>query len=157
MDLTSFVEKAAGLNMVAVIVSKDGEQIAKYNWDDDCRRNVYSAAKSFTSAAVGIAVREGLLSIDEKLTDAFANDLPEQVSEHLAAATVRDLLTMQLGQEEAALMGGQRPFYEEDDWVRLSLSIPFTDMPGTKFVYNNVGPYLAGVLIQRRAGCDLVS
>ena len=59
MDLTSFVEKAAGLNMVAVIVSKDGEQIAKYNWDDDCRRNVYSAAKSFTSAAVGIAVREG--------------------------------------------------------------------------------------------------
>ena len=157
MDLTSFVEKASGLNMVAVIVSKDGEQIAKYNWDDDCRRNVYSAAKSFTSAAVGIAVREGLLSIDEKLTDAFANDLPEQVSEHLAAATVRDLLTMQLGQEEAALMGGQRPFYEEDDWVRLSLSIPFTDMPGTKFVYNNVGPYLAGVLIQRRAGCDLVS
>ena len=29
--------------------------------------------------------------------------------------------------------------------------------PGTHFVYNNVGPYLAGVLVQRRAGCDLVS
>ena len=126
-------------------------------WDDDCRRNVYSASKSFTSAAVGIAQREGLLSIDEKLTDAFAEDLPEEVSENLAAATVRDLLTMQLGQAEASLMGGQRPFIEEDDWVKLSLSIPFVDRPGTRFVYNNVGPYLAGVLVQRRAGCDLVS
>ena len=28
---------------------------------------------------------------------------------------------------------------------------------GTHFVYNNVGPYLAGILVQRRAGCDLVS
>ena len=28
---------------------------------------------------------------------------------------------------------------------------------GTHFVYNNVGPYLAGILVQRRSGCDLVS
>ena len=157
MDLSTFISKADNLHLVSIIVSQYGEPIAKHNWDDDCRRNVYSASKSFTSAAVGIAQREGLLCLDEKLIDAFRNDLPVTVSEHLAAATVRDLLTMQLGQREAALMGGQRPFYEEDDWVKMSLAIPFTDIPGTKFVYNNVGPYLAGVLIQRRAGCDLVS
>lgn len=34
---------------------------------------------------------------------------------------------------------------------------PFKFKPGTHFVYNNVGPYLAGILVQRRAGCDLVS
>ena len=157
MDLSTFISKADNLHLVSIIVSQYGEPIAKHNWDDDCRRNVYSASKSFTSAAVGIAQREGLLCLDEKLIDAFRNDLPVTVSEHLAAATFRDLLTMQLGQREAALMGGQRPFYEEDDWVKMSLAIPFTDIPGTKFVYNNVGPYLAGVLIQRRAGCDLVS
>ena len=157
MDLSTFISKADNLHLVSIIVSQYGEPIAKHNWDDDCRRNVYSASKSFTSAAVGIAQREGLLCLDEKLIDAFRNDLPVTVSEHLAAATFRDLLTMQLGQREAALMGGQRPFYEEDDWVKMSLAIPFTEIPGTKFVYNNVGPYLAGVLIQRRAGCDLVS
>ena len=157
MDVSTFISKADNLHLVSIIVSQYGEPIAKHNWDDDCRRNVYSASKSFTSAAVGIAQREGLLCLDEKLIDAFRNDLPVTVSEHLAAATFRDLLTMQLGQREAALMGGQRPFYEEDDWVKMSLAIPFTDVPGTKFVYNNVGPYLAGVLIQRRAGCDLVS
>ena len=157
MDLTGFINRANALNVIAVIVSQHGEVVAQHSWDDDCRRNVYSASKSFTSAAVGIAQREGLLNIDEKLTDAFPDDLPARVPENLAKATVRDLLTMQLGQAEAALMGGQRPFIPEDDWVTLSLSLPFPDAPGTKFVYNNVGPYLAGVLVQRRAGCDLVS
>ena len=53
-------------------------------------------------------------------------------------------------------MGDFRPYYPERNWVKLSLAQPFTDPPGTRFVYNNVGPYLAGVLVQRRAGCDLV-
>ena len=64
---------------------------------------------------------------------------------------------MCLGQEKAELMGAQRPVYEEEDWVKMSLALPFVYEPGTKFVYNNVGPYLAGVLVERRAGCDLVS
>lgn len=80
---------------------KTGMQLARKLWDDACRRNVYSASKSFTSMAVGIAQKEGLLSIDEKLTDAFKDDLPEIVSDNLKAATVRDLLTMCLGQEKA--------------------------------------------------------
>ena len=106
--------------------------------------------------AVGIAQKEGLLSIDEKLTDAFKDDLPEIVSDNLKAATVRDLLTMCLGQEKSFLMGGERPYYEDRNWVRLALRQPFAYAPGEKFVYNNVGPYLAGILVQRRAGCDLV-
>ena len=157
MDLKPFKEKAEKLRVLAVMVTQHDKLLEKLNWDDDCRRNIYSASKSFTSAAVGIARREGLLSLDEKLVDAFPDELPERVSDNLAKATIRDCLTMQLGQPEAALMGPQRPYYTERNWVRLSLSLPFTDEPGTRFVYNNVGPYLAGVLIQRRAGCDLVS
>ena len=46
-------------------MTKDGKEIGKKLWDEQCRRNVYSASKSFTSTAVGIAVKEGLLSLDE--------------------------------------------------------------------------------------------
>ena len=59
------------------------------------------------------------MSLKEPLTEAFAEDLPETVSENLKKATVRDLLTMCLGQEQASLMGAQRPVYEEEDWVKL--------------------------------------
>ena len=157
MDLSNFVEKAKELNVLDVKVSQNGELIGEWYSEPECRRNVYSATKSFTSCAVGFAVQEGLLSLDEKLTEAFAEDLPKEVDENLKKATVRDLLTMCLGQKEGSLMGEQRPLYAEDDWVKLSLSLPFVYEPGTHFVYNNVGPYLAGILVQRRSGCDLVS
>ena len=153
----AFVKKAEELRVLSVIVSKDGEMVAEHHFDGQYRRNIYSASKSFTSAAVGIAIGEGLIDLHEKLIDAFPDDLPENVNENLEKAEVRDLLTMCLGQPSGFLMGDQRVFLEDDDWVKYSLALPFTDAPGTNFVYNNVGPYLAGVLIQRRTGCDLVS
>ena len=108
IDLTEFESRAVPLRALGVVVSQNGTQLARKLWDDACRRNVYSASKSFTSMAVGIAQKEGLLSIDEKLTDAFKDDLPEIVSDNLKAATVRDLLTMCLGQEKSFLMGGEQ-------------------------------------------------
>ena len=156
MDLTAFVEKATPLRALGVVVNQNGKEIGRHLWEGACRRNVYSASKSFTSAAVGIAQREGLLSLDEKIEDAFKKDLPENVSEYLEAATVRDLLTMCLGQGKPYLMGEDRPYYPDPDWVKTALAQPFVCRPGTKFLYNNVGPYLAGILVQRRAGCDLV-
>ena len=156
MDLRKFESAIESLGVLGIRVSQGGELIAQRSWDEECRRNIYSASKSVTSCAVGFAVQEGRVKLSEKLVDAFPDDLPAHVGDCLAAATVRDLLTMCLGQREAALMGGQRPLYAQRDWVKLSLALPFEDAPGTKFVYNNVGPYLAGVLVQRRAGCTLV-
>lgn len=157
MNLENFEKRAKAIGVLGVKVSQGGEVLAHKSWDDPCRRNIYSATKSVTSCAVGFARQEGLLSLEERLVDAFPQDLPEHISENLEKATVRDLLTMSLGQEKGYLMGADRPLYPERDWVKLALSLPFVDAPGAKFVYNNVGPYLAGVLVQRRSGCDLVS
>ncbi len=156
IDLRGFIDAATPLRALGVVVTQNGQEIARHTWEGACRRNIYSATKSFTSAAVGIAVREGLLSLEEKLTDAFAEDMPAEVSENLQKATVRDLLTMCLGQGKGFLMGEDRPYYADPDWAKLALAQPFVYEPGTRFVYNNTGPYLAGLLVQRRAGCDLV-
>lgn len=155
MDLGYFDEVARLVGVLGLKITQNGELLAHQTWDEECRRNIYSATKSVTAVAVGFAVREGLLSLDEKLTDAFADSLPETVGENLVKATVRDLLTMCLGQGDAQLMAAQRPLYRERDWVKLALALPFPYAPGEKFVYSNVGPYLAGVLVQRRAKCGL--
>lgn len=157
MNISEFIKIAEELNVLGIKITKDDTLIAEWYSEAECRRNIYSAAKSFTSCAVGFAVQEGLISLDEKLTEAFSEDLPDLIDENLKIATVRDLLTMCLGQEQGNLMGAQRPLYKEDDWVKMCLAIPFKYKPGTHFVYNNVGPYLAGILVQRRSGCDLVS
>lgn len=156
IDFEKFKEDAKQLDVLGVIVTQNNENIGYYSIEKEFRRNIYSASKSYTSCAVGIAIKEGLLSLDEHLVDAFKEDLPENVSDNLKKATVRDLLTMHLGMDHGELMGVQRPLYKEKDWVKMSLAFPFVYQPDTKFVYNNVGPYLAGMLVQRRAGCNLV-
>lgn len=156
MNLDRFIEIAGPLRALAVKVVRDGEEVARHEWEPVFRRNLYSASKSFTSAAVGIAQREGLLRIDEKLVDVFPDELPEVVSDNLAKATLRDLLTMSVGHDQAWLMGAQRAQLADDDYVRHALSRPFVHEPGTTFVYNNACTYLAGMAVQRRAGCNLV-
>ncbi len=156
MNLEAFLPQAEKLGVLGIMITRRGEEFSHF-FEGDIRRNIYSASKTFTSAAVGIALREGLLSLEERLVDVFADRIPAHPDENLQRATVRDLLTMALGQEKACLMGPQRPLYQETDWVRMGLSIPFVYEPGTHFVYNNLGPYLAGILVQERCGCDLLS
>ena len=137
MDISEFIEVAKNLNVLGIKITKDGELAAEWHSEPECRRNIYSATKSFTSCAVGFAVQEGLIDLNEKLTEAFSGDMPENIDDNLKSATVRDLLTMCLGQEKGNLMGEQRPLYKEDDWVKMSLAVPFKYRPGTHFVYNN--------------------
>ena len=117
MDLEQFECRAEELRVLGMKISIERDTVYENYWDEDCRRNIYSASKSFTSCAVGFAVQEGLISLDEKLVDAFREELPKKLDENLELATVRDLLTMQLGQETGFLMGRQRPYMKENDWV----------------------------------------
>ena len=56
MNLEGFKEKVGALGVLGVVVTQDGEEKAKYFWEEEYRRNIYSASKSFTSCAVGFAV-----------------------------------------------------------------------------------------------------
>lgn len=154
--LEPFIKSVEDITMCGIMVIKNGEEIAKYHWEPEMRMNQYSASKSFTSAAVGIAIDEGLLKLEDKVIDFFPESVPKNVSSELKSLTVKHLLTMSVGHGEAFLMGTQRPLMKEKDWVKFSLSRSFEYKPGTKFLYSNVGPYLAGMIVQRRAGCDLV-
>ena len=151
IDLTEFESRAVPLRALGVVVSQNGTQLARKLWDDACRRNVYSASKSFTSMAVGIAQKEGLLSIDEKLTDAFKDDLPEIVSDNLKAATVRDLLTMSCGHETEINTFD----VNEPDWIKNFLSHEFKYKPGTCFMYNTAGTNMLCAALKRRTGENL--
>ena len=128
MDISEFIEVAKNLNVLGIKITKDGELAAEWHSESECRRNIYSATKSFTPCAVGFAVQEGLIDLNEKLTEAFSGDMPENIDDNLKSATVRDLLTMCLGQEKGNLMGEQRPLYKEDDWVKMSLAVPFNQL-----------------------------
>lgn len=115
---------------------------------------LYSLSKSFTSSAIGIALEEGLLSIDDPVLKFFPDDAPENPSEHLRAMTVRHLLTMNTGHHEDTLSrvwGGS-----DTNWPRAFLSLPVEHEPGTWFVYNTPATYMLSVIITQLTGEFLI-
>lgn len=71
MNLMNIEQNAENLRLLGLIVAQRGETLYQHNWDSPCRRLLFSASKSFTGAAVGFAVQEGLLRLDDRLIELF--------------------------------------------------------------------------------------
>jgi CubicO group peptidase (beta-lactamase class C family) len=109
---------------------------------------LFSVSKSFTSMAVGLAVEAGLLSIDDKVVSFFDEELPDKISDNLAAMRVRDLLTMTTGHHEDTIPR----MLEGDRLTRTFLSFDVEHEPGTHFAYNTGATYILSVILQRLTG-----
>lgn len=161
-DLTPFVARVEReeLNLFNVIVYQDGELIAEKHWRPVERIDIRSGTKSFCSTAVGFAASEGLFSLEDYVVDSFAEDIPEDVSMYMKEMQLKHLLTMTMGFEHEQFMGSQRAALRSDasnrDWVKFALQQKVIYHPGEKYLYNNIGPYLLGILIQRKSGQSLL-
>lgn len=142
------VEKQ-GLEFHSFMLLRHGQVVAEGWWKPyapDKVHLLYSLSKSFTATAIGFAVEEGLLSEDDLVTSFFPDDLPETVSEHLAAMRVRHVLSMATGHKEDTL---DRMFAIGEDWTKAFLSLPPEQAPGSIFCYNNGATYLLSAIIQK--------
>lgn len=150
IDLKSFVHRIENskLSLMGIIIRQQGEITAQHRWKPDERTNLRSVAKSVTALAVGMAVEEGVLSLNETVADAFADYLPVQFDDKLSRMTMKHLLTSTTGHAKGLLPPNRRDAV--DDWLGHILSKPLAYEPGSRFVYNNAGPYLAGTLIALR-------
>lgn len=156
IDLISWKEAVRNLAVNGIIVYQNGEMLIHDQYKPEKRQNQYSCTKSFTSTAAAFAMQERLFSLEDYVLDHFKEDAPMQVSEFLKEMQLKHLITMSMGFESPMLMGAMRPLMQEKDWVKFVLSANVVHKPGTVFQYNNAGPYLLGMLIQRKAGCSLM-
>jgi CubicO group peptidase (beta-lactamase class C family) len=115
---------------------------------------LFSVSKSFTSTAVGLAVAEGRLSIDDPILAFFPDERPSEVNDLLAALTVRHLLTMTTGHAVDTW-----PFLVErsdGDWIKAFLDVPIVHPPGTHFLYNTGATYILSAIVQKMTGMKLI-
>jgi len=113
---------------------------------------MYSMSKSFTSTAVGFAVAEGRLTVNDKVVKFFPNDLPVTVSDNLAALRVKDLLTMSVGNAKEPT----HDMVKEENWVRTFLAAPITHPPGSTFMYNSGATYMCSAIVQQLTGQKVI-
>src|SRR5262249_59385706 len=105
-----------------------------------------SLSKSFTSTAVGLAVEEGKLSIDDEVLKFFPDMAPKEPSRNLKAMRVRDLLTMSTGHQT------EPKFAKDVPWVKTFLEHPVPFKPGTHFLYNTPATYMQSAIVQKVTG-----
>ncbi len=115
---------------------------------------LFSLSKSFTSTAVGMAIGEGLLQLEDPVLHFFPDEAPAQVSENLAAMQVRHLLSMNTGHaEDTTPLLLQR---SDGDWARAFLAVPVEYQPGAHFLYNSGASYMLSAIVQRLTGMPIV-
>ena len=136
-----------------VMVLQHGKVLEEKFFVPDTAHILNSVSKTFTATAVGFAIHEGLLSLDDRIVDLFPESLPEQVSDTLGRITVRHLLTMNSGH-------GTDPTYAvrsgEGDWVKAFLEWPIQYEPGTCYCYNSLGTYVLSAAVQKVTGQKVV-
>ena len=137
------------------MMARHGSVISEGWWapySAELRHTMYSMSKSFTSTAVGFAVAEGKLRVNDRVVSYFPKDLPDQVSDNLAALRVKDLLTMSVGNEKEPT----GTVIKEENWVRTFLAQPITHTPGSTFLYNSVATYMCSAIVQHLVGEKIV-
>jgi hypothetical protein len=154
-DLLDFIDslEAGQWAMHSLMLVRHGYVIAEGWWapyDPGCKRYIYSLSKSFTSTAVGFAVKDGLLSVNDRVISFFPEDLPEHVGSNLAAMRVRDLLTMTSGHAiDTLLMVLPRGL---ENWAKSILTVAVDFPPGSHFLYNTGATYLVSCIVQKVVG-----
>ncbi len=135
--------------MHSFMIVRHGKVIAEGWWQPEAAAKphvLWSLSKSFTSTAVGLAIDDGKLSLDDPVLKFFPDDAPENPSENLKAMTVRDLLTMTCGHDTEPKVVGEAPS------VKRFLAHPVPHEPGTHFQYNTMGTYTLSAIVTKVTG-----
>ncbi|HTV23578.1 MAG TPA: serine hydrolase domain-containing protein [Polyangiaceae bacterium] len=137
----------------SVMLVRHGKVIAEGWWapyTPGDMHNMYSVTKSFNSTAVGLAVGEGLLTVDDLVSSFFPEMMPPAPAPAFQTMTVKHLLTMASGHATDPLdsmrmaPGGQ--------WTKAFLESTPEREPGTSFLYNSGAAYVLGAIVQKVTG-----
>lgn len=150
IEFLDAIEKTKN-EMHSIMIIRHGKVIAEGWWDPyrpELKHTLYSLSKSFTSTAIGFAVAEKKITINDKVISFFPDKLPDTVSENLKSLTIKDLITMSAGQfpEPQAV-----PAFS-DDWVKGFLAAPIVNKPGSVFLYNSIATYMLSAIVQKVTG-----
>lgn len=149
----------SGIEVHSLMVLRHGHVIAEGWWAPytaDRKHLVYSLSKTFTSAAAGIAVGEGLFGLDDVLTDHFPELTPADVDEKYSRYLVRHALSMSSGHEAETLDRAAAATPASGDLLGGFFAVPPEREPGSIFAYNQPTIYGVGRLVGKKSGGGLL-
>ena len=146
-ELSQHIEEGMP-QIFSVLIVRDGYLVFQYYQDPyfiENPRSVQSITKSFTSALIGIALREGYLSsLDQKMIDFFPEYDSADLDPRLREVTLRHLLTMTAGFTYPSGTG-QPP-------IEAKLQEGMISEPGQSFAYDGGATQLLSAILTKTTG-----
>ncbi|MHC3470007.1 serine hydrolase domain-containing protein [Streptomyces sp. 7R007] len=150
------LEAAPAIEPHSLMIMRHGRLVASGWWAPyapDRLHLLYSLSKSFTSTALGLAVGEGLVRLDDPVISYFPEFDADITDPRSRAMLVRHVASMASGHltetwEQARALDAEEP-------VRGFLLLPPDRDPGTVFAYNQPATYTLAAILQRVTGRPL--
>ena len=118
---------------------------------------IKSVSKSIVGALTGAALDRGEIpSLDATIGDLAPGLVPARADRRVAAITVEQLITMQMGLERTsgANYGG---WVASRDWVADALARPFVAAPGSRMLYSTGAFHVLGAVLSEVSGESLLA
>ena len=111
---------------------------------------LYSASKTVTGMAVGLAVEDGLLKVDDKVSKYLRDKMPATLSPALDSLTIRNVLMMAAGRKEDLSI-----FEGDQDWLTTWFAGDFHGV-GKQFNYDSMCTHVLAMIVTRLTGKTLL-
>lgn len=143
-----------GINLYNFAIYTEASGVRKHRFQpcNNCNDS-YSVAKAFVMTAVGLLWDDGLLRMEDRIADIFADVMPEDADPAWKEVTVDHALTHRLGFDEGFLDIDTEDVtaYPTDDYLRIVLSHSLPLGPGTQRQYSDAAYYLLSRVVSRVA------
>lgn len=143
----------SGSELHGLLVLRHGQPVMEGYWapyGPGVGHGCQSLTKTLSGIALGAALQEGILSLDDRLIDLF----PE-FAHHAEGRPwwdelrVRHIATMGAGMES-------QPPVISPTWIEEFFQMDIVHQPGTAFFYNSVACSMVGVCIRKKTGLGLI-
>lgn len=145
-------------NITGIVIIKEGKLLLEEYFNGsgrDSLQDTRSVGKSFSSALMGIAIKEGYLkSENQKLSEFYDLKLFKNYSPQKDNVTIKSLLTMSSGfdgnDENYESPGNEENMYPAENWVKFTLDLPMTENPiGKNWSYFTAGVVVSGDILDK--------
>jgi CubicO group peptidase (beta-lactamase class C family) len=148
--------EARSVELHSIMVVRHGHVVAEGWWAPYSAGRphlLYSLTKSFTSIAVGLAIADGRLALDDRVVDVLPDHVPADICAQARRITVHHLLSMTAGHRTDSLAEAWQ--LEPDDLVKGFLRVPFGEPEGTWHAYDNATTGVLARMVERVTGRGL--
>jgi len=133
-----------------IIMLKGDKIIAEAHYkpfSENFLHRMYSVSKTFVAMAVGVAVTEGLIRMDDVISDYFPEFRSDTHDDLYEECTVRDMLSMRSNVGHSINWWGRF-----NSRVKAYYTLKSDKIPGTLYFYDSIGSFLLGCIIEKLTG-----